>query len=227
VAGVNYRKKHEKLEGTARQAVKSCGRHKNGGKHYPEGIRELILTKELLRVINSIDLPLAVPPSSMTCDYYHRYIPDLILHSHYGRIRMCDTLFWPLIRHWGNGGGGFEILGKGGSMMKKYIVLFISSLIAFSLGIAYAEEDRVLNPWEQIGQTSPKKEGKAKTKAIKTNKKEARKGNAEKVKKTNIAKAEKTSMEKAKKTDTEKAENAGAATAEKKETGQKKKFLFW
>jgi hypothetical protein len=112
-------------------------------------------------------------------------------------------------------------------MVKKLIALFVSSIFVFGLGMAYAEEEHALNPWERIGQTSAKKEDKAKTKAIKTNKKEARKANVEKAKKSNIAKAEKTSIGKAKKTNTEKAENASVAKTEKKETEQKKKFLFW
>ncbi len=111
-------------------------------------------------------------------------------------------------------------------MVKKYIALFIASIFAFSLGIAYAEEEIIL-PWERAAQTPAKKENKARTKTVKTNKKEAGRAKAQKDKKTTTAGAEKTSMKKAKKTNTAKAESAGAATADKKETGQKKKFLFW
>jgi hypothetical protein len=111
-------------------------------------------------------------------------------------------------------------------MMKKLIALFVTSIFVFGLGVAYAEEETILNPWERNVQPSTKKADKAKT-AIKTNKKEAGKTNVEKTKKTNIAKVEKTSIVKAKKTNTEKAEIASDAKTEKKETGQKKKFLFW
>ncbi len=112
--------------------------------------------------------------------------------------------------------------------MKRCIALFVASIFAFSLGISYAEEGQILNPWERMAPASTKNENKAKTKAVKTNKKEARKTNAEKSKKTHVAKAEKTSMDKAaKKTAVDKAENPGAATEEKKEPAQKKKFLFW
>ncbi len=113
-------------------------------------------------------------------------------------------------------------------MMKHWIALFVASIFAFSLGIAYAEEEHTLNPWERLGQTSAKSEHKAKTKAVKANKKEVRKTNAEKTKKTHLAKAEKTSVEKAApKTDVEQAGNSGAAKEEKKELAQKKKYIFW
>ncbi len=112
--------------------------------------------------------------------------------------------------------------------MKRWIALFVASIFAFSLGIAYAGEEQALNPWERMAPASKKNDNKAKTKAVKTNKKEARKANAEKTRKTQVAKAEKTGTEKAvKKTTVEKADSAGAATEEKKEPAQKKKFLFW
>ncbi len=112
--------------------------------------------------------------------------------------------------------------------MKKFIALCVSSIFAFSLGIAYAEEEHIQNPWERIAQPSAKKENRAKTKALKSGKKEAGKANAQKTKRTNIAKAEKTRIEKAdKKSDTEATGNAGTAKEEKKETEQKKKFIFW
>ena len=94
--------------------------------------------------------------------------------------------------------------------MKKLIALFVTSIFVFGLGMAYAEEETVLNPWERNVKPSAKKADKTRT-AIKTNKKDAKKTNVEKTKKTNIAKAE----------------NASDAKTEKKETGQKKKFLFW
>jgi hypothetical protein len=96
-------------------------------------------------------------------------------------------------------------------MVKKFIALFVSSIFALSLGIAYAEEEKVLNPWERDMLTSVKKEDKAKKQAKKTDKKKARKADVKKAKKTNTEKVEKASMEK----------------TEKKETGQKKKFIFW
>jgi hypothetical protein len=139
---------------------------------------------------------------------------------------MRDKLFWFIIKYSKKGGGKSETLAKGVNTVKKMIALFVSSIFAFSLGIAYAEEENIM-PWQRNVQTSAKKEDKARTKAIKTNKKEAKKAKVEKAKKTHIAKAEKTSMEKAKKTDTEKVEHNSTAKEEKKETGQKKKFLFW
>ena len=111
--------------------------------------------------------------------------------------------------------------------MKKLIALFVTSIFVFGLGMAYAEEETVLNPWERNVQPSAKKADKARIKTVKTNKKDARKANVEKAKKTNLAKAEKTNVGKANKTNTEKAENTSVAKTEKKETGQKKKFLFW
>ncbi len=129
-----------------------------------------------------------------------------------------------------NGRDSLNAREKEGTMRKHWIALFVASIFAFSLGIAYAEEEHALNPWERLGQTSTKSEHRAKTKAVKTSKKEVRKTNAEKTKKTHIAKAEKTSMEKAPpKTDVEQTGNSGAAAAkeEKKEPAQKKKYIFW
>jgi hypothetical protein len=112
-------------------------------------------------------------------------------------------------------------------MVKKFVALFVSLIFAFGLGIAYAEEEKVLNPWERDMVTSAKKEDKARKQANKTEKKKAGKANVKKAKKKNTEKVEHASMEKAKKTNTEKVENASMEKAEKKETGQKKKFIFW
>lgn len=111
-------------------------------------------------------------------------------------------------------GGESEDHAKGVSMVKKFIALFVSSIFALSLGIAYAQEETTPNPWERDQQktTSAKKEDKAKKKDKKTSQ--------EKVKKTNKKKAKKTDKEKAEKADMEKAEK-------KKEPEQKKKYIFW
>jgi hypothetical protein len=111
-------------------------------------------------------------------------------------------------------------------MVKKFIALLVLSIFAFSLGIAYAEDENPM-PWQQDMQTSAKKDDKAKSKNMKTNKKTAGKAKVEKAKKTHLAKAGKTSMEKAKKTGVEKVEHTSTVKEDKKETGQKKKFLFW
>ncbi len=112
--------------------------------------------------------------------------------------------------------------------MKKCIALCVSTIFAFSLGIAYAEEEHTQNPWERIAPSSAKKENRAKTKDVKSVRKEAGKANAQKSKKTNVAKAEKTRIAKAdKKTDTAAIGDAGTRKEEKKENEQKKKFLFW
>ncbi len=140
---------------------------------------------------------------------------------------MPNKLFRLIIKDLKKRGGTSKTLAKGVNRVKKFIALFVSLIFAFSLGIAYAQEDDSM-PWNRDAQTSTKKDNKTAKKAKKTNKKEARKTNAGKVKKTHMAKAEKTGMTKtAKKADTEKVQHAGKAKEEKKETGEKKKFWFW
>ncbi len=97
-------------------------------------------------------------------------------------------------------------------MVKKFIALFVSSIFALSIGMAYAQEEMTPNPWERGQQktTPAKKEDKAKKKDKKTSQ--------EKAKKTNKKKARKADKEKIGKVD--KAE-------QKKETEQKKKYIFW
>jgi len=95
--------------------------------------------------------------------------------------------------------------------MKKIIALCVSSLFVFSLGIDAFAEETERNPWDRNVQTTAKKGEKTGAKAVKTNKKETEKVKRENAKKMSLAKAEKTSVEK----------------AENKESGQKKKFLFW
>lgn len=102
-------------------------------------------------------------------------------------------------------------LAKGVSMVKRCIALFVSSIFAFSLGIAYAEEEKVLNPWERDMLTSTKKEDKAKKQVKKIDKKKDRGSGVDRTKRTN----------------SEKVKNTSVAKTEKKETGQKKRFLFW
>jgi len=106
---------------------------------------------------------------------------------------------------------GGPTLAKGVSMVKKFIALFVSTIFAFSLGIAYAEEEKVQNPWERDMLISTKKEDKTKKQAKKIDKSKDRKSGAERVKRAKSDKVEKASV----------------AKNDKKETGQKKRFLFW
>ena len=80
--------------------------------------------------------------------------------------------------------------------MRKIIILFVALIFAFSLGIAYAEEDGSVNPWQRPAQTSVKKEDKTTTKAVKTNKKEGKKTKTGKAKKKNTETAKKNEADK-------------------------------
>lgn len=90
--------------------------------------------------------------------------------------------------------------------MKKIIVLCVSMLFVFSLGVAAFGEETAQNPWDKNVQTTTKTGDKSRTKAVKANSKGSEKAKAGNAKKVSLAKAEK---------------------VEKKEPGQKKKFLFW
>lgn len=88
--------------------------------------------------------------------------------------------------------------------MKKIIVLCVSMLFVFSLGVAAFGEEATQNPWDRNAQTTGEKTSR--TKAVKMNRQGSEKAKAGNAKKVSLAKAEK---------------------VEKKEPGQKKKFLFW
>ncbi len=90
------------------------------------------------------------------------------------------------------------------------VMAVVASNSAF--GIAYGQEEKILNPWERNEQTTSAKKGdKASKKAKKTNKEKVKKANNKNVKQANRQKAGK----------------ADIAKVEHKETGQKKKYLFW
>ena len=92
------------------------------------------------------------------------------------------------------------------NLLKLVLSIAVMAAVAANpvCGIAYAQEEKITNPWERAEQkTSAKKANKTVKKTNKAKKKNVKQANKQRVKKTDIAKVE------------------------NKETGQKKKYLFW